>query len=278
MSDERIHRAVSADGTEIAGQVHGEGPPLVLLHPPVVDAEIAWDALLPHLTGRFTCYVPSLRGRGLSGDNPDHSPPRLQEDFDAFAESIGRPVCLVGWSDSASMALGTAATSDAVAAVAAFEPSVWPLMREDELARQGAMLEEVGAAVADGRLVDAARTFHHYVCNEDEFDALDADYLERQGGIWPLLLQELQQSMAYEGAEPTDPEVLAQIDAPVLVLLGQQTRLDTWFTDSAQHVAQHVADAHVHELPGVGHFAPLIAPEPVAKEVISFFESALQPT
>ena len=44
------------------------------------------------------------------------------------------------------------------------------------------------------------------------------------------------------GFEHTDPEVLGQIDAPVLVLLAQQTRLDTWFTDSAQHVTQHVAD------------------------------------
>jgi pimeloyl-ACP methyl ester carboxylesterase len=40
-------------------------------------------------------------------------------------------------------------------------------------------------------------------------------------------------------------------------------------------VAQHVVDAHVRELPGVGHFAPLLEPEPIAKELISFFESAL---
>ncbi len=82
MTDDRIHRAVSADGTEIVGRVQGQGPPLVLVHAPVHDGDMAWEALLPHLTDRFTCYLPSLRGRGLSGDNPDHSAPRshFQED------------------------------------------------------------------------------------------------------------------------------------------------------------------------------------------------------
>lgn len=276
MTDDRIHRAVSADGTEIAGRVQGQGPPLVLVHGPVHDGDIAWEALLPHLTDRFTCYLPNLRGRGSSGDNPDHSPPRFQEDVTAFVDSIGEPVCLMGWSDGGSLALGAAAHSGAVAAVATYEPAVWTLMREDDLARFGAAIEQQGEATAAGRLVDAAHIFHRFVCTDNEFAALDADYLDRQARLFPLLMQEVQQGASYEGPEPTDPEVLGQIDAPVLVLLAQQTRLDTWFTDSAQHVAQHVADAHVRELPDVGHFAPLVAPEPVAKELISFLASVRQ--
>ncbi len=77
MTDERIHRAVSADGTELAGRVWGRGPALVLVHGGIGDGDVAWEALLPHLTDRFTCYLPSTRGRGLSSDNPDHSPARL---------------------------------------------------------------------------------------------------------------------------------------------------------------------------------------------------------
>ena len=88
-SNERIHRAVSADGTEIAGRVQGLGPPLILVHGGYGDGEIAWKALVPYLTDRYTCYLPSTRGRGLSSDNPDHSPPRLQEDVTAFVDSIG---------------------------------------------------------------------------------------------------------------------------------------------------------------------------------------------
>jgi pimeloyl-ACP methyl ester carboxylesterase len=269
--ENRIQRAVSDDGTEIVGRVQGQGPPLVLVHGPVHDGDIAWEALLPHLTDRFTCYLPSLRGRGLSGDNPDHSPPRFQEDINAFVDSIGKPVHLVGWSDGGSLALGAAAHSDAVTAVVAYEPTVWTLMREDDLARFSAAIEQQSAATADGRLFDAANIFHHFVCTDGEFAALDAEYLDRQARLFPLLMQEIQQEASHEGHRPTDPEVLRQIDAPVLVLLSQQTRLFTWFTDSAQHVARYVANAHMCELHDVGHFAPLVAPEPVAEEITRFF-------
>jgi pimeloyl-ACP methyl ester carboxylesterase len=132
-------------------------------------------------------------------------------------------------------------------------------------------------AVADGRSLDAALIFLRFVCTDDEFAALDADYLDRQASLHPLVMQEVPQEASYDGPQPTDPEMLAQIDAPVLVLLGQQTRLATWFTDSAHHVVRHATEAHIRELAGVGHFAPLVAPEPIAKEMISFFASARRP-
>ena len=114
----RVQVAISADGTEIVGRVRGQGPPLVLVHGALGDGEVDYEALVPHLAERFTCYTPSTRGRGLSGDNPDHSPPRLQEDVTAFVDSIGGTVCVVGWSGSGAWVLGAAADSDSVAAVA----------------------------------------------------------------------------------------------------------------------------------------------------------------
>jgi pimeloyl-ACP methyl ester carboxylesterase len=97
VTEERVHRVVSADGTEISGRVQGQGPPLVLVHGGFGDGEVAWEALLPHLTDRFTCYLPSTRGRGLSGDNPDHSPPRLDEDVTASSTvSANRSVWWAG--------------------------------------------------------------------------------------------------------------------------------------------------------------------------------------
>jgi pimeloyl-ACP methyl ester carboxylesterase len=273
MSDDRIHRAVSADGTGIAGRVEGQGPPLVLVQSTVHDGAWAWDALLPHLAGRFTCYLPSLRGRGSSGDSPDHSPTRLQEDVDAFVDSIGEPVFLMGWSEGANLALRAAANSGAVAAVVAYEPTVYALLGDDDLARFGAAIEQQMEAVADGRALDAAHIFLRFVCTDDELAALDPAYIDRQASIHPLVMEEVRQEASHDGPQPTDPEVLARIEAPVLVLVGQQTRLDTFLGDSAQHVARYVADSRVRELPGVGHYAPMVAPEPVARELISFFES-----
>ena len=272
MTEDRIHRAVSADGTEIAGRVRGQGPPLVLIHGGFGDGEFAWDELLAHLTDRFTCYLPSTRGRGLSADNPDHSPPRLVEDLTAFVDRIGEPVCLLSWSGSGE-ALGTAANSSAVAAVATYEPGVLSVAREDDLAQVGAAIEQVGMAAAEGRHVDAVRAFAPGFCTDDEIAALaKTNFFERWAGGIPAMLDFLQQDQSYEGPRSTDPEVLGQITVPVLLMVGRTTRLGL-FADSAQYLAQHVADPQVRELQGVGHFAPMLAPETIATELISFFES-----
>jgi pimeloyl-ACP methyl ester carboxylesterase len=277
MPEDRIHRAVSVDGTEIAGRVQGQGPALVLVHGGIGDGDIAREAQLPHLTDRFTCYLPSTRGRGLSGDNPDHSPPRLEEDVTAFVDSIGEPVCLLGWSGSGAWVLGATAYSSVVA-VAAYEPGVVSVMREGDFARTRVTLEQMGAAAANGRLLDAVRAFARWICTDDEIAALEkTDFFERWAGAVPALLQFVQHEATFAGPRSTDPELLWQVAAPVLLLSGQQTQLRTFFTDAAQHIAQHVPDPHVRELQGVGHFAPLLAPESIAEELISFFESARQP-
>ena len=278
MIDERIHRAVSADGTEIAGRVRGRGPALVLVHGGIGDGDVAWEALLPHLTDRFTCYLPSTRGRGLSSDNPDHSPPRLEEDVIAFIDSIGEPVSLVGWSGSGAWVLGAASGSRFVAAVALFEPAVVSVMRDGDLARTFATMEQVGVAAADGRLADAMRAFAAWICTDTEIAALEqTDFYERWAGCIPAMLRFVQQDASYSGSRSTDPEELRTITAPLLLLRGRQTQLGTWFATAERHIVQQVSGAHARDLPGVGHFAPLLAPERIAMELIPFFAStALQ--
>jgi pimeloyl-ACP methyl ester carboxylesterase len=270
----RVQVAISADGTEIVGRVRGQGPPLVLVHGAFGDGEVAYKALVPHLADRFTCYTPSTRGRGLSGDNPDHSPPRLQEDVTAFVDSIGEPVCLVGWSGSGAWVLGAADHSDSVAAVTIYEPVVIGVGGEDDIAHFGAAMQQVGAAAADGRILDAVHTFLPGFCTDNEIAALEETPFDEQwtGGI-PALLRFLQQDTSYEGPRSTDAEALGQLATPVLLLRGEQTLLGTFFADVERYVAQHLVNAYVRELPGAGHFAPLVAPELLAKELISFFES-----
>ena len=272
MIDERIHRAVSADGTEIAGRVRGRGPALVLVHGGIGDGDVAWEALLPHLSDLFTCYLPSTRGRGLSSDNPDHSPTRLREDVIAFVDSIGEPVSLVGWSGSGAWVLDAAARGRSVAAVALYEPAVVSVMRDGDLAGTSATMGQVGMAATDGRLVDALRAFAAWICTDQEIAALEqTSFYERWAGCIPAMLRFVQQDASYEGPRSTDPEVLRTITTPLLLLRGRQTRLGTWFADAERHIVQQVSDAHVRQLPGVGHFAPLLAPERIAMELVTFF-------
>jgi pimeloyl-ACP methyl ester carboxylesterase len=281
MDEGGIQRAVSADGTEIVGRVIGQGPPLVLAHGAIGDGEFAWTELLPHLTDRFTCYLPSTRGRGLSGNHPDHSLSRLQEDINAFVESIGEPVCLMGWSGGGPLVLGAAERTGAAMAVATWEAGgsaefLGPEGQAD-LGRLAAAIEQVGMAAAEGRLIDAVRAFLIGICNDEEIAALDGtNFHERWSGGVQELLVFFQQLMAAKGPGPDAPEALVRVTAPVLLLTGEETLLEAAFGDATRHIAAHVAHVQVREVPGVGHFAPVVAPERVAAELISFFQEATQ--
>ena len=277
MSNQRTHFVTTTDGVNIGGAVHGEGPPLVFVHGMMADGDIDWQALLPHLTGRFTCHLPSLRGRGLSGDHPDLSPGRMVDDILAYVDSIEAPTALVGWSSGAYLALTVAAAqSDAVDAVAPLDPGVLSLMDEQEQAALGGAVAAMGELAAEGRLTAAARAFAGWPFNDEEIAmAEDAGYFEAAGRNVPNLLNLLLQWGAYEGPTLDDPAVLRAISAPVLVLHGADTK--TFLTASARYVADHVPNARIHEIPGAGHAAPLTHPEALAEALNEFFSPAQQP-
>jgi len=276
MSDQRSHYVTTADGVAIGGTVHGQGPSLVFLQGGIGDGDLDWQALLPHLTDRFTCHLPNLRGRGLSGDHPDLSFGRLVDDVLAYIDSIREPSGLVGWSLGAGLALGAAARSDAVAAVAAFEHGVMTLTDEQEQAVLGATLARMGELAAEGRLTDAVRTFAGLPFSDDEIAvAEDTGYFEAAGRYVPNLLSFFQQQTEYDGPTADDPAVLGAIAAQVLVLHGSDAK--PLMTRSARHVADHVPNATVREIPGAGHAAPLTHPEALAEALVRFFSPAKQP-
>jgi pimeloyl-ACP methyl ester carboxylesterase len=195
MDNRRTHYVTTTDGVSIGGTVHGEGPPLVFVHGMLADGDIDWQALLPHLTGRFTCYLPSLRGRGLSGDHPDLSPRRMVDDILAYVDSIEAPTGLVGWSSGAYLAVSVAAAqSDALDAVAPVEPGVLSLMDEQEQAVFGGAAARMGELAAEGKMSAAARAFAGWPFNDEEIAlAEDAGYFEAAGRYVPNLLSLLQQ-------------------------------------------------------------------------------------
>jgi pimeloyl-ACP methyl ester carboxylesterase len=276
MSNQRTHYVTTTDGVTIGGTVNGQGPPLVFLQGVVGDGDIDWNRVVEHLTGRFTCHLPSLRGRGLSGDHPDLSPGRRAEDILTYIDSIEQPTGLVGWSGGANLALAVAAQSDAVDAVAPFEPGILSLMDEQEQAALGAAIAHTGELAANGRLTAAVRAFVGWPFNDEEIAvAEDAGYLEVAGRYVANLPNLLQQEMEYEGPTADDPAVLGAISAPVLLLLGSDTK--PFFTASARHVADHAPNARVRKIPGAGHAAPLTHPEALAEALTEFFAPAQQP-
>ncbi|MFI7495082.1 alpha/beta fold hydrolase [Kocuria sp. M4R2S49] len=276
MSSQRTHYVTTTDDVTIGGAVHGEGPPLAFLQGVIGDGDIDWQALLRHLTGRFTCHLPSWRGRGLSGDHPDLSFGRLVDDVLDYVASTAEPTGLVGWSGGAGLALAVAAQSDAVDAVAAVEPLTPRLMEEQEQAALGDAVARMGELAAEGRFTDGIRAFAAFVFTDEEIAVAEgAGYFEAAGRYVPDLLNFFQQQVKYQGPTHEDPAVLGAISAPVLVLIGSDTK--PYATAGARYVADHVPNARMQEIPDAGHAVPLTHPEALAEALTAFFSPAQRP-
>lgn len=276
MSSHRTHYVTASDGVTIGGTVHGGGPPVVFLQGAIGDGDLDWGRVVEHLTDRFTCHLPNMRGRGLSGDHPDLSIGRLVDDVETYIDSIGEPSGLVGWSLGAGLALLVAARCDAVTAVAPLDPLAVSKMDDQERAAFGGAVARAGELAAGGALTEAVRAFADYPFNDDDIAvADDAGYFEASGRYVQPMVNFFQQQMEYEGPMPDDPAVLSSISAPMLVLHGSNTT--PFGTFSAQYVAEHAPNARVHEIPGAGHAASLTHPEALAEALIGFFAHAPHP-
>lgn len=276
MRADRIHRAVSADGTEIAGPVAGEGPPLVLAHGGIDDGTVSWETMLPLLREHYTCFVPSMRGRGLSADHPDQRPERHAEDLAAFINRIGEPAAVVGYSTGAYYALGAAQRDAAICALALYESPVFACFDGDAEDLQRFRDGVAGMAEAGGRddLTEAARQFMRGVSNDDEMAAMEpTDAFERFGRFVPDLLRVLEQAGDAEAPDVNEPSELARVTVPTLLLYG--TRTTSGHTESTMVLAERLPDARVVAVPGAGHCAPVLAPEAVTAELRAFLRSAL---
>ena len=280
MTDERIHRAVSDDGTEIVGSVRGDGPPLVFVHGMMDDGTLQWEPTASCLADRFTCHVMSVRNRGRSGQSQDVSPPRLVEDVAAYASSIGEPVGLVGLSAGGAFALGAANRLANLTGIVAYEPAVLLVITEEGRERLIAAVMREVEEVQQGRLADGMRIWSAFVGNDEENAALEeAGAFEILGANAPADLAIIQQSREYQGPSALETSALAQITAPVLLLRGGRTSKASapLFYAAVQYVDEHVPDTTVHEFPQLGHLGPMVAPEPIAEKIAEFFSTVRQP-
>src|SRR6266852_2833464 len=99
-----MEQALSKDGTAIAFERFGEGPPLILVVGAFNDrskgAPIA-EFLAPH----FSVFTYDRRGRGESGDTAPYAVEREIEDLAALIAEAGGAAAVFGYSSGANLAL-----------------------------------------------------------------------------------------------------------------------------------------------------------------------------
>ncbi len=260
-----METTASADGTVIAYERAGDGPPLVV----TVGAFCDRRTFVPPaaLTSRFTVCTYDRRGRGDSGDSADYSPDLEVADLAAVIEAVagaaGSPGAFVyGHSSGAALALRAAGHGGPVTAVVAYEaPYVIPGTRE--LAQDPA--GRITAMVAAGRRADAVRFWM------TDVTAAPPGVLAmmENSPMWPglqALAHTLPYDLALGGDQGIPVDYLAKITVPVLVLGGASS--PDWFQRTVEATAAAIPGARLVMVPGQSHNVP---PEVIAPVLTDFF-------
>jgi pimeloyl-ACP methyl ester carboxylesterase len=112
----------SADGTTLAVEQAGEGPPVILVGGAFNDRSTV-AGLAAVLSADFTAVTYDRRGRGASGDSGSYAAGREVEDLAAVISYAGGPAGVFGHSSGAVLALEAAAGGLDITKVAAYEPT-----------------------------------------------------------------------------------------------------------------------------------------------------------
>jgi pimeloyl-ACP methyl ester carboxylesterase len=186
-----IDRVTSADGTPIAFERLGAGPPLIVVGGASCD-RAKMRPVSEAFARDFTAINYDRRGRGDSGDTQPYAVEREVEDLAALVDRAGGNASLYGHSSGAGLALHAAAHGVAVDKLVLHEPPYSPDREEDRRSAReyGEQLETL---LSDGRRGDAMELFFTIVGMPAEMVA----EMRRSDPAWPAL-ESLAPTLAYD--------------------------------------------------------------------------------
>jgi pimeloyl-ACP methyl ester carboxylesterase len=261
-----MDRVSSADGTSIAFERLGDGPPLIVVGGATCD-RARMREVSERLARRFAVINYDRRGRGDSGDTLPYAVEREVEDLAALIDAAGGSASLYGHSSGAALVLHAGAADLPVDKLVLHEPPYSPDEEEPrrEAREYGMQLREL---LADGRRGDAAELFFTIV-------GMPAEMVGemRQGPAWPAF-EAVAPTLAYDsevmgdvsrgGTLPAD--VAARVDAPALVLVGGAG--PQWMIDVGKDVAGALQNGEHRVLDGQEHVVPPDVLAPVVEEFL----------
>ncbi|HEV7196729.1 MAG TPA: alpha/beta hydrolase [Pedococcus sp.] len=259
----------SADGTEIAYEVSGTGPALVL-----VDGAMCQRAMGParslaaELAGRFTVLVYDRRGRGESGPGATAwSMEREVEDLLAVLEAAGGRAHVLGVSSGATLALEAARRGAPIDRLAVYES---PFILDDTRpANDPRLSEQVQAMVDAGRRGDAVKTFLRTVGAPTPV-VLMMRFMppwKKMTAVAHTLPYDLSIVSTHQQGRPLPAGYYDAVACPTLVLAGGKS--PAYMRNAQATIAAAVPNAHLETLPGQTH---MVKAKVVAPVVTSFLE------
>jgi pimeloyl-ACP methyl ester carboxylesterase len=261
-----LNTVTSYDGTTIAYDRSGEGPPLVLVGGALSDRSAA-GSLSEALAPRFTVFAYDRRGRGDSGDTAPYAVEREIEDVEAIVAQAGGSAFVFGHSSGAALALEAVARGLPVTKLALYEP---PFIVDDgREPLPDDYVERLAELAASGRRGDAVE----YFLTSGPGVPPEVVAGMRTEPFWPGM-EKIAHTLAYDGAvmgdtmsgRPLPADRWASVTVPTLVMDGDQS--PAWARNSVAALVDVLPNAERRSLEGQDHGA---ASEVLAPVLVEFF-------
>ena len=264
-----MKKVLSSDGTAIAYDETGSGPPVILVAGAFSFRKYkGLVKLAERLSSDYTVFNYDRRGRGDSGDKGPYAVEREIEDIAALVEAAGGSAYVWGQSSGALLALRAAAAGLNFKKLAVYEP---PCIVDATAPQPPADFEErLKQLVAEDRRSEAAKYFMVNGMGAPSFFV----NLMRLMPAWKNL-KAVAHTLPYDYAvmgdtlsgRPLDPAEWASVKMPTLVMDGKVS--PPRMRQGAQQLAEILPDARKLTLEKQSHE---INPEAFGPVLLDFFK------
>jgi pimeloyl-ACP methyl ester carboxylesterase len=257
-----MRTTLSADGTKIAFDQTGQGPPVVLVVGAFNDRATG-APLAKALESRLTVFNYDRRGRGASGDTQPYAVEREVEDLEALIREAGGAAGVFGYSSGAILALEGAARGLNITKLALYDA---PFLVGDDMPRPPKdIAAQLAKLVSSDRRGDAVELFQTRLVGIPEPVVVQL----RHAPFRPAL-EAIAHTLVYDATVIGDLSLptaqLRSIRAPTLAVYGSES--PALMGPAAKALAEALPDGHMRVLDGQSHD---IAPMALAPVLLEFF-------
>jgi pimeloyl-ACP methyl ester carboxylesterase len=240
-----MNPCLSRDGTPIAFDQLGQGPPVILVLG-AFNERRAGAPLAERLSSRLTVFNYDRRGRGQSGDAArgtatPYDNEREVDDLEALIAAAGGSASVCGYSSGAALALLAAARGASITRLALYE---LPPTQSPEHAAALATL------IAAGRRGEAVEYFQRRVVGIPE-----PVVARLRNAPFRPALDALAHPLVYDAtlvaSDRVTPRLLAQIQTPTLAIAGSES--PPALREAAEAAARTLPNGRALTLPGATH-------------------------
>jgi len=265
----RMATTTSSDGTTIAFDRGGDGPPLIL-----VDGAMCYRASGPNgplaaaLAEHFTVFTYDRRGRGDSDDTAPYAVEREVEDIQALIKEAGGSAHLYGISSGAALALEAADRGLPIERLALYEA---PFIVDDSRPPVPQDYEaQINRLIASERRGDAIRLFMTKGVGLPAVMVAMMRFLpawSKMKGVAHTLPYDVAFTVEHQRGKPLPAQQWPSVTVPTLVVGGGKS--PAWMRNGVRALADVLPNAQHHTLEGETHIVKPRALAPVLTEFLN---------